>query len=135
MRVVSSKIFHFELVGFVPLKIGIVQKVDSSGSELELALKAAEKTGEGIRVVSMPSFFRFDKQSAEYRESVLPSSCAKRVSVEAGVTDLWWKYLGCQGEAVGINRFGFSAPGAQVLDELGMNVDNVVAAVQKVLSK
>lgn len=93
------------------------------------------KTGEGIRVVSMPSFFRFDKQSAEYRESVLPSSCAKRVSVEAGVTDLWWKYLGCQGEAVGINRFGFSAPGAQVLDELGMNVDNVVAAVQKVLSK
>ena len=107
----------------------------ASGSELELALKAAEKTGEGIRVVSMPSFFRFDKQSAEYRESVLPSSCAKRVSVEAGVTDLWWKYLGCQGEAVGINRFGFSAPGAQVLDELGMNVDNVVAAVQKVLSK
>lgn len=83
----------------------------------------------------MPSFFRFDKQSAEYRESVLPPSCAKRVSVEAGVTDLWWKYLGCQGEAVGINRFGFSAPGAQVLDELGMNVDNVVAAVQKVLSK
>ena len=107
----------------------------ASGSELELALKAAEKTGEGIRVVSMPSFFRFDKQSAEYRESVRPSSCAKRVSVEAGVTDLWWKYLGCQGEAVGINRFGFSAPGAQVLDELGMNVDNVVAAVQKVLSK
>ena len=107
----------------------------ASGSELELALKAAEKTGEGIRVVSMPSFFRFDKQSAEYRESVLPPSCAKRVSVEAGVTDLWWKYLGCQGEAVGINRFGFSAPGAQVLDELGMNVDNVVAAVQKVLSK
>ena len=107
----------------------------ASGSELELALKAAEKTGEGIRVVSMPSFFRFDRQSAEYRESVLPSSCAKRVSVEAGVTDLWWKYLGCQGEAVGINRFGFSAPGAQVLDELGMNVDNVVASVQKVLAK
>lgn len=56
----------------------------------------------------------------------------RRVSVEAGVTDLWWKYLGCQGEAVGINRFGFSAPGTQVLEELGMNVDNVVAAVHKV---
>lgn len=107
----------------------------ASGSELELALKAAEQVGEGIRVVSMPSFFRFDAQPAEYRESVIPSSCAKRVSVEAGVTDLWWKYLGCQGEAVGINRFGFSAPGAQVLEELGMNVDNVVAAVQKVLAK
>ena len=107
----------------------------ASGSELELALKAAEKIGEGIRVVSMPSFFRFDAQSAEYRESVLPSSCVKRISVEAGVTDLWWKYLGCQGEAVGINRFGFSAPGALVLDELGMNVDNVIAAVQKTLAK
>ena len=107
----------------------------ASGSELELALKAAEKTGEGIRVVSMPSFCRFDAQPAEYRESVLPSSCMRRVSVEAGVTDLWWKYLGCQGEAVGINRFGFSAPGTQVLEELGMNVDNVVAAVHKVLAK
>ena len=107
----------------------------ASGSELELALKAAEKIGEGIRVVSMPSFCRFDAQPAEYRESVLPSSCMRRVSVEAGVTDLWWKYLGCQGEAVGINRFGFSAPGTQVLEELGMNVDNVVAAIHKVLAK
>ena len=107
----------------------------ASGSELELALKAAEKIGEGIRVVSMPSFCRFDAQPAEYRESVLPSSCMRRVSVEAGVTDLWWKYLGCQGEAVGINRFGFSAPGTQVLEELGMNVDNVVAAVHKVLAR
>ena len=107
----------------------------ASGSELELALKAAEKIGEGIRVVSMPSFCRFDAQPVEYRESVLPSSCMRRVSVEAGVTDLWWKYLGCQGEAVGINRFGFSAPGTQVLEELGMNVDNVVAAIHKVLAK
>ena len=107
----------------------------ASGSELELALKAAERLGSGIRVVSMPSFFRFDAQPAEYRESVLPPSCMKRVSVEAGVTGLWWKYLGCQGEAVGINRFGFSAPGNQVLDELGMNVDNVVNAIQNVLAR
>ena len=107
----------------------------ASGSELELALKAAERLGSGIRVVSMPSFFRFDAQPAEYRESVLPPSCMKRVSVEAGVTGLWWKYVGCQGEAVGINRFGFSAPGNQVLDELGMNVDNVVNAVQNVLAR
>lgn len=77
----------------------------ASGSELELALKAAEKIGEGIRVVSMPSFCRFDAQPAEYRESVLPSSCMRRVSVEAGVTDLWWKYLGCQGEARGHQPF------------------------------
>ena len=51
------------------------------------------------------------------------------------IRDSWWKYLGCQGEAVGINRFGFSAPGTQVLEELGMNVDNVVAAIHKVLAK
>ncbi len=77
----------------------------ASGSELELALKAAEKIGEGIRVVSMPSFCRFDAQPAEYRESVLPSSCMRRVSVEAGVTDLWWKYLGCQGGSRGHQPF------------------------------
>lgn len=107
----------------------------SCGSELELALKAAAQLGPGIRVVSIPSFFRFDAQPASYKDSILPPSCTRRISVEAGVTDLWWKYLGCQGEAVGINRFGFSAPGNQVLEELGMNVENVVNAVQRVLAK
>ena len=110
----------------------------ATGSEVQLAVSAAEALagkGRKARVVSMPCAELFDAQPAEYRESVLPSSCMRRVSVEAGVTDLWWKYLGCQGEAVGINRFGFSAPGTQVLEELGMNVDNVVAAVHKVLAK
>lgn len=107
----------------------------ASGSELELALEAAAQLGSGIRVVSAPSFFRFDAQPDEYRDSVLPPNCDKRVSVEAGVTDLWWKYLGCKGEAVGINRFGFSAPGDKVLKELGMNVENVIAAVQRVLAR
>jgi len=110
----------------------------ATGSEVQLAVSAAEALagkGRKARVVSMPCAELFDAQPAEYRESVLPSSCMRRVSVEAGVTDLWWKYLGCQGEAVGINRFGFSAPGTQVLEELGMNVDNVVAAIHKVLAK
>ncbi|MEG0587877.1 MAG: transketolase [Akkermansia sp.] len=107
----------------------------ATGSELSLAIKAAAQLGAGIRVVSVPSFFRFDAQSAEYKESVLPTSCAKRVSVEAGITDLWWKYLGTQGKAIGINTFGFSAPGNQVLADFGMTVDNVVATVKEVLAQ
>lgn len=107
----------------------------ASGSELGLAIQAAKELGQGIRVVSVPSFFRFDKQSAAYKEEVLPAACTKRVSVEAGVTDLWWKYLGLEGEAVGINRFGFSAPGATVLNDLGINLETVTAAVRRVLAQ
>lgn len=106
----------------------------SSGSELSLAIQAAEQLGAGVRVVSMPSFFRFDAQSPEYKESVLPSSCTKRVSIEAGVTSPWYKYLGCEGKAIGIDRFGFSAPGDQVLADLGMTVENVVETVKSVLA-
>lgn len=113
-----------------PLKAIIL----ASGSELGLAIKAAEELGEGIRVVSVPSFFRFDAQNAAYKESVLPASCTKRISVEAGVTDLWWKYIGTEGKAIGINTFGFSAPGDQVLAECGMTVANVVDEVKRVLA-
>lgn len=105
----------------------------ATGSELNLALKAADILGPGIRVVSMPSFFRFDKQSKEYRDSVLPASCTKRVSIEAGITALWPKYVGCEGECIGIDRFGFSAPGDQVLADLGMTVDNIVETVKRVI--
>jgi len=102
----------------------------ASGSELQLAIAAAKTLGAGARVVSMPSFFRFDRQSAEYRESVLPSSCRKRVAVEAGVTGLWAKYVGLDGKVVGIDRFGISAPGAIIFKELGVTSDAVVAAAQ-----
>ncbi len=107
----------------------------SSGSELSLALQAADRLGDGIRVVSMPSFYRFDAQSPAYRESVLPASCGKRISIEAGVTSLWWKYVGLEGEVIGIDRFGFSAPGNQVLEGLGMTVDSVVDAAKRVLAR
>ena len=107
----------------------------SSGSELSLALQAADRLGDGIRVVSMPSFYRFDAQSPAYRESVLPASCEKRISIEAGVTSLWWKYVGLEGEVIGIDRFGFSAPGNQVLEGLGMTVDSVVDAAKRVLAR
>jgi transketolase len=98
----------------------------ASGSELSLALEAAEKLGPTVRVVSMPCMERFDRQDAEYRESVLPKKFRSRLAVEAGVTDIWRKYVGLDGVVVGIDRFGISAPGDIVMSELGISVDNVV---------
>ena len=100
-----------------------------TGSELQHCVEAAKQLGDGVRVVSMPCVERFDRQSAEYKESVLPKSCTKRVSIEAGVTDIWWKYVGTEGKALGIDRFGISAPGDVVMKELGMTAAHVVAAV------
>jgi transketolase len=102
----------------------------ASGSELQYAMAAAAELGEGVRVVSMPCFELFDRQSAEYRESVLPSICTKRVAIEAGVTGLWWKYVGAQGKVIGIDRFGMSAPGGTVFKELSITKEAVVAATK-----
>jgi transketolase len=102
----------------------------ASGSEVQLAVAAAKTLGAGVRVVSMPSFYRFDQQPAEYRESVLPASCRKRVAVEAGVSGLWFKYVGLDGKVVGIDRFGLSAPAPTVFKELGITTEAVVAAAQ-----
>ena len=101
----------------------------SSGSELQHALQAAHELGAGTRVVSMPCFERFARQSAAYRESVLPSACRRRVAIEAGVTSLWHQFVGLDGAVVGIDRFGLSAPGAQVMEKLGMTAASVVQAV------
>ncbi|MGZ8223623.1 MAG: transketolase [Methylobacter sp.] len=108
----------------------------ATGSEVELAVKAAEaliSKGKRIRVVSMPSTNIFDAQDAEYRESVLPSSVTKRVAVEAGVTDGWWKYVGSHGRVVGLDRFGESAPAGQLFKEFGFTVENVVKNVEAIL--
>ena len=102
----------------------------ATGSELQHAMAAAAELGEGVRVVSLPCFELFDRQSAEYRESVLPSSCHKRIAIEAGVTGLWWKYVGTQGKVLGIDRFGMSAPGNTAMQELGMTKDHVIAAAK-----
>lgn len=101
----------------------------STGSELQHALKAAEQLGDGVRVVSLPCFERFERQDAAYREEVLPSSCRKRVSIEAGISDPWFRFVGLDGKTVAIDRFGLSAPGPVVMKELGMTPENVVAAV------
>lgn len=103
----------------------------ATGSEVQHAVAAAEELGGGVRVVSMPSMLRFDAQSADYKESVLPSSCRKRVAIEAGVSGLWYKYVGLEGKVIGIDRFGISAPGDTVMAELGMTASNVVAVASR----
>ena len=102
----------------------------ASGSELQLALAAAKRLGPGVRVVSVPSFERFKRQSPEYRASVLPAACRKRVAIEAGVTSSWPQFVGLDGKVIGIDRFGLSAPGGTAMTELGITADAVVAAAQ-----
>ena len=106
----------------------------SAGSELQHALKAAEQLGPGTRVVSLPCFSRFDRQPAAYREEVLPRSCRKRVSIEATVTSTWAQYVGLDGVSIGIDRFGLSAPGADVMKELGITAEHVVQAARGLAS-
>lgn len=101
----------------------------ASGSEVEHAMAAAEELGDGVRVVSMPCMERFERQSCEYKQSVLPVSCKRRVAIEAGVSGLWWKYVGDRGNVCGIDRFGISAPGNIVMEQLGMTADHVIEAV------
>lgn len=103
----------------------------ASGSELQHAMAAADELGDGVRVVSLPSFEVFDQQDADYRESVLPDSCRSRVAIEAGVGGLWYKYTGLDGKIVSIDRFGLSAPGGTVMEVLGMTAKSVVAAVEE----
>ena len=105
----------------------------ASGSELQLALAAAEELDDGVRVVAMPCMERFDRQSADYREDILPPNCTTRVAIEAGVSGLWHKYTGIDGRVVGIDCFGISAPGGTVMEELGMTAENLVATAREIL--
>ena len=102
----------------------------SCGSELQHAIAAAKELGDGTRVVSMPCFERFERQSADYREEVLPKSCRRRVAIEAGVPHLWYQYVGLDGKVVGLHRFGMSGPGDQVMKELGIDAAHVIAAAK-----
>ena len=109
--------------------------VVATGSEVSLALEAQKRLAtEGIfvRVVSMPSTSVFDRQAVTYRRRVLPADLPC-VAVEAGVGDGWHKYVGCRGWVIGIDRYGESAPGEAVYEELGLTVENVVAALRYVM--
>ncbi len=110
----------------------------ASGSEVELALAAAGTlAGEGVgaRVVALPSWELFEQQDAAYRESVLPRAVTARVSIEAGSTFGWDRYIGSAGIAVGIDHFGASAPAKVLYKEFGITAENMVAAAHKVLHK
>jgi transketolase len=98
-----------------------------AGSELQWAVDAAKAIGPSVRVVSIPCFERFDRQSAEYKAEVLPASVTKRVAIEAGVTGLWYKYVGLDGKVIGTDAFGFSAPGETVMKHFGITTENVIA--------
>jgi transketolase len=102
----------------------------SCGSELQHALAAAKELGDGTRVVSMPCFERFKRQSEDYREEILPKSCRKRVAIEAGVPDTWYEFVGLDGKVIGLHRFGMSAPGAEVMREYGIDAKHVVEAAK-----
>jgi len=102
----------------------------SCGSELQHALAAAKELGESVRVVSMPCFERFNRESEKYREEVLPKSCRKRVAIEAGITQTWDQYVGLDGKVVGLHDFGLSAPGAEVMKERGIDAKHVVEAAK-----
>jgi transketolase len=107
----------------------------SAGSELQHALTAAESLGPGTRVVSLPCFERFDRQPAAYREEVLPRACRRRVSIEATVTSTWAPYVGLDGASIGIDRFGLSAPGSEVMKELGITAAHVVSVAKALAAK
>ena len=100
----------------------------ATGSELQHAIDAAADQP-GVRVVSVPCMERFDRQCADYKEEILPSSCTKRVAIEAGVSGLWHKYVGLEGQVLAIDRFGISAPGNQVFEELGITVEAIKKAL------
>jgi transketolase len=108
----------------------------ATGSEIALAVdaqKALAAENIAVRVVSMPSTTVFDRQDAAYRDSVLPRG-VPRLAVEAGVTDFWRKYVGLEGGVVGIDRYGESAPAADVFKYFGFTVENVVKTLKQVLA-
>ncbi|QYR53387.1 transketolase [Lysobacter soyae] len=101
----------------------------ATGSEVGLAMQAAEKLGDGVRVVSMPSTDVFDRQDDTYRAHVLPGACRKRVAIEAGTADFWRKYVGLDGAVIGMHGYGASAPADVLFQHFGFTVDAVVNAV------
>jgi transketolase len=108
-----------------------------SGSEVQHALVAAEtlrEEGAAVRVVSMPSLDVFEAQDASYRDEILPPNVRARVSIEAGVTFGWDRYVGPEGRSIGIDRFGESAPGATNMEQFGFTPENVVAVAREVMA-
>ena len=110
----------------------------ASGSEVGLIVEAQQalaKDNIQVRIVSMPSWELFEKQPQQYQDSVLPPELTKRLAVEAGISQGWWRFLGSDGDMISIEHFGASAPGGKVMSEFGFTVDNVCQQAKKVLGK
>jgi transketolase len=110
----------------------------ATGSEVALAVSAAktlQANGKQVRVVSMPATDVFDAQDKAYREQVLPSSVTKRIAVEAGIADYWYKYVGLHGRIVGMHSFGESAPASDLFKHFGFTTENVVAVAEELLGE
>jgi transketolase len=107
----------------------------STGSEVGITMKAAEQLGTHVRVVSMPNTNLFDQQDESYKQTVLPSSVTKRLAIESGCGDFWYKYVGLQGKIIAQNTFGESAPGAQLFEHFGFTVENIVETAKELLEK
>jgi transketolase len=108
----------------------------ATGSEVELAVKAQQalaQEGIDVSVISMPSWDRFEEQSAEYKESVLPKAVTKRLAIEMGASSGWYRYVGMEGAVLGIDTFGASAPGKEIIEKYGFTVDHVVEKVKELL--
>ena len=106
----------------------------ATGSEVDLAMQSAvelTKQGKAVRVVSMPSTSHFDAQDVAYKESVLPSSVTKRIAIEAGISDYWYKYVGLHGAVIGMTTFGESAPAGELFKHFGFTVENVIKTVNE----
>ncbi|EMK6952960.1 transketolase [Vibrio cholerae] len=109
----------------------------ATGSEVELAVAAYEQLsaeGKAVRVVSMPSTDAFDKQDAAYREAVLPAAVTKRIAIEAGIADFWYKYVGFGGRIIGMTSFGESAPAGELFKLFGFTTENVVQQAKELLA-
>ncbi len=106
--------------------------VIATGSEVDLAVKAAAESDKKVRVVSMPSVDAFEAQSDEYKESVLPSTVTARIAVEAAIMDSWWKYVGTHGKVIGMTTFGESAPAPELFEHFGITTSNVLKAINEV---
>ncbi|WP_312247707.1 transketolase [Streptococcus parasuis] len=124
-KVAKGAYVVYEAVGFDTILL-------ASGSEVNLAVKAAkelEAAGTKVRVVSVPSTELFDAQDAAYKEEILPNTIRRRLAIEMGATQSWYKYVGLDGKVLGIDTFGASAPAQTVIDNYGFTVENVVKLV------
>jgi transketolase len=110
--------------------------VIATGSEVGIAAQAVNAlngAGRRVRLVSMPSTETFDAQDEAYRESVLPRAVTRRLAVEAGATQCWWRYVGIAGRVFGIDTFGASGKGPEVLTHFGFTADNIQQQIRKLL--